>query len=136
VCDALRGFGHDIIEVNGAMKAIEERRFINRRAEMWWAMKEWLGRGGAIDATDPEMLGDLTAPEYTYASKDRIQLESKDDMRARGLQSPDTADVLAMTFFQPVAAKHLQSRPSVEDAFAAYAARLTGGGVGPSWRSS
>jgi len=134
VCDTLRSYGHDIIEVNGALKALDERRFSNRRAEMWWAMKEWLGKAGAIPHTDTDLMGDLTAPEYTYAAKDRIQLESKDDMRARGLNSPDTGDALAMTFFQPVAARHLQTGPSVEDTWAAFAARMGAGG-GPSWRS-
>lgn len=137
VCDTLRSMGHeDFIEVNAAVKAIDENRFFNRRAEMWWAMKDWLAKGGAVMDTDDEILGELTGPEYTYAGKDRVQLESKDDMRARGLDSPDTADALALTFAAPVAPRIYRDGPSVAQAFAQYAARMgRGGGGSPSWRS-
>ena len=40
----------------------------------------------------------LTGPQYGYSSKQQIQLERKEDMKARGLASPDCGDVLAMTF--------------------------------------
>lgn len=136
VVDTLRSIGHDVNEVNGAVKAIDERKFVNRRAEMWWAMKEWLGNGGAIPLSDEDFMTDLTAPEYTYAGRDRIQLEGKDDMRARGLSSPDTADALALTFAVPVAPRMHRGGPSVAQTFAAFAARQRLGGDGrPSWRS-
>jgi hypothetical protein len=55
---------------------------------------------------DPELIDDLTGVEYGYAQKngrDAIQLESKADMRKRGLASPDNGDALALTFAYPVA---------------------------------
>jgi hypothetical protein len=134
VCDIIRSAGYEVIEVNGASKAMNEARFVNRRSEMWWLMKEWLSKNGAIPADDPDFLTDLTGPEYTFAGKDRIALETKDDMKARGLSSPDTADCLAMTFATPVAAR--QSRPvrSTEDLWQAFVSRGSRGGQ-PTWRS-
>jgi hypothetical protein len=79
--------------------------YFNHIAECWGEARDWLV-GGAQIPNDPELDMDLTSREYGFARKsDAIQLESKDDMRARGLQSPDNADCLAMSFHVRVAAK-------------------------------
>jgi hypothetical protein len=70
---------------------------------MWGFMREWLA-GGSIPA-DQELIGDLVGVEYGYRlveGRDAIQLEKKDDMRRRGLASPDIGDALALTFAMPV----------------------------------
>ena len=77
--------------------------YANKRAEMYGFMRDWLA-GGMLD-NDPEMLADLTGVEYGYRmleGRDAIQLESKADMKKRGLASPDNADALALTFAYPV----------------------------------
>jgi hypothetical protein len=77
--------------------------YANRRAEMWGHMKEWLLTGSIPN--DPELIGELTGVEYGYRlveGRDAIQLEKKEDMRRRGLASPDIADALALTFALPV----------------------------------
>lgn len=102
VVDQLRARNFDIIEVNGGLKALDERHYFNRRAEMWDRMRKWLRSGGLIE-DDPALKDDLTAPEYGFDMKNRWQLETKDDMRARGLPSPDAADCLSMTFFEEIA---------------------------------
>ncbi len=79
-------------------------RYYNKRAEMWGTMREWLP-GGMID-DDPELKADLTAVEYGYKMRngsDAILLERKEDMKKRGLSSPDDGDALALTFALPVA---------------------------------
>ncbi len=68
----------------------------NKRAEIWASMREWL-KGGAIP-DDPELKADLTGVEYGYNARDEILLERKEDMRRRGLASPDLGDGLARTF--------------------------------------
>ena len=70
--------------------------YANKRAEMWGFMKDWL-RAGAIP-DDPALREQLAAPEYGYNNNGAIQLEKKEDMRGRGLPSPDIADALALTF--------------------------------------
>ena len=79
-----------------------DQRYQNKRAEMWCAMRDWLKAGAALPP-DPDLLSELCSPEYDYHNvRGRFQLESKDDMRARGLPSPDIADALACTFAFPV----------------------------------
>ena len=78
--------------------------YANKRAEMWGLMREWLP-GGTIE-NNPDLIADLTGVEYGYVlreGRDAIQLEKKEDMRKRGLASPDRGDSLALTFAYPVA---------------------------------
>lgn len=78
--------------------------YANKRAEIWGVMREWLKYG--IIPRDRELMDDLAAVEYGYVmreGRDVILLEKKEDMKKRGLASPDVADALAVTFALPVA---------------------------------
>jgi hypothetical protein len=68
---------------------------------MWGFLKDWCRFGSLPD--DRELKGDLTGVEYGYDRSDAILLERKDDMRRRGVASPDDGDALALTFAYPVA---------------------------------
>lgn len=74
--------------------------YANKRAEIWGRMKDWLKAGTIVD--DPTLAQDLIGVEYGYDARNAIQLERKDDMKKRGLASPDLGDALALTFAQPV----------------------------------
>jgi hypothetical protein len=76
-------------------------RYANKRAEMWGFMKDWLRVGCLPD--DADLVADLGNVEYGYDGADALLLERKDDMRRRGLVSPDDGDALALTFAGPVA---------------------------------
>jgi hypothetical protein len=76
-------------------------RYANKRAEMWGFLKEWCKAGCLPD--DRDLAADLVAVEYGYDASDAILLERKDDMKRRGLASPDDGDALALTFAYPVA---------------------------------
>jgi len=60
---------------------------------------------GAEIPDDPGLEIDLVSPQYGFSSKSQIQLERKEDMKARGCASPDMGDVLAMTFAVNVRAR-------------------------------
>jgi hypothetical protein len=75
-------------------------KYANKRAEMWGFLKDWLRQGCVPD--DLELLADLGNVEYGYNAADALMLERKDDMRRRGLASPDDGDALALTFAHPV----------------------------------
>lgn len=100
VVDRLRQLEYDVIEVSFGGAPREPRKYLNRRAEMWGSMRDWLAVGCV--ERDENLATDLTAVEYWYTVKDQIQLEAKDDMKARGLASPDDGDALALTFADPV----------------------------------
>ena len=104
VIDRLRqmNFGHLVIPVQVGEKANNEARYVRKRDELWDKGKTWLTEGGCLPR-DPELEADLTAPQYGYDPRMRIEIESKDDMRARDLPSPDSADSLLLTFANPIA---------------------------------
>ena len=75
----------------------------NRRAEMWRRSRDWLADPAGVDIPDLDSLqADACAPGYNYDMNQRLLLESKEKMRARGVRSPDEWDALALTFAEPV----------------------------------
>lgn len=81
--------------------------YYNIRSYMWGQMREWLREGGEYD-DDQQLYDDLIGPELKPRLDEIIQLEAKEDMKKRGLSSPDTADALALTFAVPIRKKQEQ----------------------------
>jgi len=75
----------------------------NVRAYIWVEMQKWLQAGGAIDPKDQDLSDDLVGVETVPRPDGKVQLESKEHMKERGLPSPNKADALAVTFAEPVA---------------------------------
>lgn len=100
VVDLLKAQHFRVIEVNFGGAARDATKYANKRAEMWGDMRDWLATGH-IDS-DPELEQDLVGPEYGFDKDSRVLLEKKDDMKRRGLASPDNGDALALTFAAPV----------------------------------
>ena len=77
---------------------------LNRRAEMWIASNDWLQDPAGVSIPDLDSLqADACGPRYSYDSNTRLRLEKKEDMRRRGVPSPDEWDAVALTFAEPVA---------------------------------
>ncbi len=114
VYDNLSSWGHrNVFGVFFQEKASDSRVFLNRRIEMWNSVKNWLENGGALPKDGREaqdIFEDLIGPEFFYNQKGLMQLESKKDMKERGLLSPDDGDALALTFAAPVAPPSDSSR--------------------------
>lgn len=79
--------------------------YLNMRAYMWGQMKEWLREGGSIPPNDQVLYDDIVGPEAIIDKNGHIQLESKKDMKDRGLPSPNKGDALALTFAARVVKK-------------------------------
>jgi hypothetical protein len=76
----------------------------NRRAEMWMRSREWLEDPAGVQIPDSDTLhADACGPSYRYDSHTRLVLERKEDMRRRGVPSPDEWDAVALTFAEQVA---------------------------------
>lgn len=69
---------------------------VNVRAEIYNRLRDWLGNGCLPDLED--LRSDISAPKIKYRTNNDWLLESKSDMKARGLRSPDLSDALALTF--------------------------------------
>jgi hypothetical protein len=79
---------------------ISRVKYANKRAEMWGNLKDrllYLALPNSADLRDQ-----LIGPEFKFNLRGEMQLERKEDMRKRGLASPDIADALALTFARPV----------------------------------
>lgn len=106
VIDRLRQLRYrGIHEINFGGKPIKEGQYHDKRSEMWGDMHQWLLSGGAI-INNPRLKADLVTPSYKYDGAQRLQLESKDDIKKRLGRSPDYGDALALTFAAPVSAAH------------------------------
>lgn len=98
VIDQLRDRGYKVHEVHPGSAAGEFEHYVNKRAEYWSKMRDWIYDVGCIN-DDPELFRELTTIQYTLdRHEQRIRLEAKEDMKKRGLSSPDRADTLALTF--------------------------------------
>lgn len=107
IIDRLRQLGYKVHEVWFGSKS-EDQEWANKRTELWARMRDWLG-GAAID-NDQDLKDDLAGPEYKFmGTSDRLMLESKEEMKRRGLHSPDDADALACTFAVKVARRDLRA---------------------------
>lgn len=98
VIDCLIQSGYNPYEYQAAGKA-SDPRYYNKRAEVWFAMAEWIKRGGALPNV-PELAAELTAPTYSFKDG-KLLLQSKDQIKEDLGRSPDFADALSMTFSMP-----------------------------------
>lgn len=108
VVDALRLLpyaGHvGIFGVNYQHKARDDIQFKDLKAQCAWDMREWVRRHGSLIDVPQQLIDELQIPEYDFDLKGRVVIESKDDIRERGLPSPDYFDALANTFAFPLMA--------------------------------
>jgi hypothetical protein len=104
------GYGDTVTGVNFGSRPLEPAPLddggkpsggpANRRAELWSLVRTALeGRFQLPDRDD--LMSELTSPGYKFDSSGKLILESKQDMRRRGLPSPELADAIALTFGQP-----------------------------------
>lgn len=110
IIDRLKELGYRVHEVWFGGKS-PEPALANLRTYMWFQMRDWLD-GGCID-DDPILKQDLAGPEKRYfKNRDGFILESKDEMKKRGLDSPNDGDALALTFAKKVARRDLRAGAS------------------------
>lgn len=88
-------------KIISASQSTNPQRWANKRAEMWDKMKDFINENGCLPKSE-ELAEDLCIPEKLIDQKGRLLLESKDSMKRRGMNSPDTADALALCFALPI----------------------------------
>lgn len=101
--------GHDDFEgVNVGEAATDREQFENLRAEAYWALRARFEDGDIdLDPEDEDLAAELVALKWERSSRGRIKMESKLDMKRRGLGSPDRADALMLACLQDL-------RPTVD----------------------
>ncbi len=101
VVDRLRELGAPVYGVHFGGGAQRPRRFFNRRSEIFWELARLLERRLIAIPRDDEIAGQLLALRYGVSSSGQVRLEGKQEMRKRGMPSPDKADALALAFLVP-----------------------------------
>lgn len=96
VTDRLQELGVACEPVLAGAKATNDTKFVNLRAEMWWALREALQAGELSLPDDRKLAADLTTVKFSYDSRGRVKLEAKDEIKRRLGRSPDRGDALAI----------------------------------------
>jgi hypothetical protein len=106
---APEGLSHsyEVVAFHAAEKSTKrdstgEMGFINKRAEVWWGMRERLDPTNGFNVALPpndKLTGDLVAPHYKVTSSGQYQVEAKEEIKKRLGRSTDTGDAVIMSFF-------------------------------------
>jgi hypothetical protein len=84
--------------VNVAESSSMNDKYVRLRDELWFAVREWLEDRDCSLPDDEELASELSKPRFSFQSNGKLKVESKDEMKRRGMNSPDVADALCLTF--------------------------------------
>lgn len=97
VVDQLVEQGYPALDMQAGAGASDPAIYKNARAEWYWGLRKMFEEGALdLDPEDHELASQLAALRYKYTSRGQIVIESKDDMRKRGMPSPDRADAVML----------------------------------------
>jgi phage terminase large subunit len=97
VLDRLKELGLPARGINVSESPSMRGQYINLRAELWFRMKEFLEARDCKLPKDESLFSELVSPRYSFSSTGKLKVESKQDMKKRGLPSPDRADAVILT---------------------------------------
>lgn len=104
VVDQLKHLGYNPIEVLAQHKTRYPDKYRYKIDEMWGNMRDAIHNGLCLPRKNHKIGGqlysELTQREYDYTIKGQVNLESKKDMKERGVDSPNIADALALTYYE------------------------------------
>ena len=102
VVDRCHQLGYDIVMEIDFGQAPLDKRYLNKRAEMYFDFKKWLEAGGSLP-DDAELKTELSTPTYTYnTGNEKIKIEPKEKIKDKLGKSPDLADAAVLTVAMPV----------------------------------
>lgn len=98
VVDRLKEQGLPAKGVNVGERPATRDKYMRLRDELWFRGQEWLSGRDVRLADDDELIAELTTPKYRVTSSGKLQVEAKDELKKRGVKSPDKADAFLLTF--------------------------------------
>jgi phage terminase large subunit len=84
--------------VNVGEAARDSEHFVNLKAELYWGLRQRLEAGDVAGLTDEVAISQLASIRYHHNARGQVVIESKDDLRKRGVKSPDRAEALMLAF--------------------------------------
>lgn len=97
VVDRLRELDLPVRGINVAESPSMKETYMNLRSELWFKAKAWLEDRSCKLPPNDQLIAELTSIRYSFTSSGKMKAESKDEMRRRGLSSPDLADAFCLT---------------------------------------
>ena len=106
VYDQLKNMQYPVVSVFAQHQPLDKNQYKTKTDEMWGEMRDAIYNGLVLPPRNTDigsqLFSQLTQREYDYTLKGQISLESKSDMKDRGVESPDIADALALTYYYKV----------------------------------
>jgi len=96
--DRLRELGLPAFGINVSESPALGQQYLNLRAELWYKVRNWLEGRDVRLPRDERLRNELTTVRFNYTSSGKVKIESKSELKKRGLASPDCADALCLTF--------------------------------------
>ena len=100
----------DAVGLNGSNSPNNTELYLNKRVEVFDGLRQRFADGDISIPNDPELISQLASLTYKYNARGQLQLESKDQIRSVGRQSPDKADAIALAFTSEIKTR---PRPSI-----------------------
>ena len=98
VVDRLREQGYSILEIHSGGKPRDSEKFKNLKAEIYWGFRDRLLDGNVDLPSDPTLQAQFSSCLYKYNSAGQIEIISKEEMKKKGLISPDIAEAVIYAF--------------------------------------
>lgn len=103
------------IETDTAAGKDAAEKYNNLTTAMWASMRDLLDNKQIVIEDDEQTVGQLSSRKYTMTSNGKLEIESKKEMKKRGLDSPDRADALALALYLGKIKKHTGTAPGVKE---------------------
>jgi hypothetical protein len=104
VADRLNELGVPTVLVNVSESTAYKEKYTRLRDELWWQGREFFeDLSGCIDPDIKhldDLIGELSSVKYDFSSNGKIKVESKEEMKKRGEESPNLADSFLLTRFR------------------------------------
>lgn len=98
VADRLRELGLPAFAINVSELPAMIQKYMHLKDELWFLMKDWFLKKNCNIAGDKKLLAQLPIVRFKYQSNGKIWLETKKELKSRGVPSPNAAEALSMTF--------------------------------------
>jgi hypothetical protein len=121
VYDRCKELGLPVRAVNVGEAAATRETYMRLRDELWFKARDWFQERWCSVPQDDALIAELTAPTYTFTPTGKLVVESKADMKKRGMRSPDLADAFLLTFACGERRKERYRRPEPRN-YSAWAA--------------
>jgi hypothetical protein len=115
VVDRLKELGLPVVGVNVAEIPGESEKYLRMRDELWFNVRDWFTEKICDIPSDDVLISQLSALKYFITSNGKLRVESKDELKKRGLDSPDIADAFVLTFCKENPRKRIRPINKISD---------------------